>query len=108
MSTYLDLARQHEGPLLGFMKDLISIKSLSSQEGPVIKRIQAEMKKLGYDEVRVDPMGNVIGRIGNGKRVIAIDGHVDTVDVGDLQQWKTDPFSRCSRTACCTGAAPAT
>ena len=93
MSKYLDLARQHEPQLLAFMKDLIATQSLSSQEGKVIKRIQTEMKKLGYDEVRVDPMGNVIGRIGRGKRVIAIDGHVDTVDVGDLKQWKTDPFT---------------
>lgn len=92
MSNYLELARQHEAPLLNFMRDLVAIKSLSSQEGPVIKRIEAEMKKLGYDEVRIDPMGNVIGRIGGGKRVIAIDGHVDTVDVGDRSQWKTDPF----------------
>ena len=93
MSNYLDLARQMEPQLLKFMMDLIAIKSLSSQEGAVIKRVVAEMKKLGYDEVRVDPMGNVIGRIGKGKRVIAIDGHVDTVDVGDLKQWKTDPFT---------------
>lgn len=93
MSTYLELARKHEPQLLGFMKDLIATPSLSSQEGSVIKRIQAEMKKLGYDEVRVDPMGNLIGRIGKGKRVIAIDGHVDTVDVGDRKQWKTDPFT---------------
>lgn len=92
MSQYLELARQHEAPLLAFMRDIIAIQSLSSQEGPVIKRIEAEMKKLGYDEVRIDPMGNVIGRIGNGPRVIAIDGHVDTVDVGDRAQWKTDPF----------------
>lgn len=92
MSKYLELARQHEKPLLNFMRDIIAIKSLSSQEGPVIKRIQAEMKKLGYDEVKIDPMGNLIGRMGKGKKVIAIDGHVDTVDVGDLKQWKTDPF----------------
>ena len=92
MSNYLELARQMEPQLLKFMMDLIAIKSMSSQEGAVIKRIVAEMKKLGYDAVRVDAMGNVIGRIGKGKRVIAIDGHVDTVDVGDLKQWKTDPF----------------
>ena len=35
------------------------------------------MEKLGYDEVRIDPMGNLIGRIGEGPRVIAIDGHID-------------------------------
>jgi putative selenium metabolism hydrolase len=51
------------------------------------------MEKLGYDEVTVDPMGNVIGRIGNGPRVIALDGHVDTVDIGDLSLWDRDPHS---------------
>jgi putative selenium metabolism hydrolase len=92
MSNYLELASQQEAPLLKFMRDIIAIKSLSSQEGPVVRRIEEEMKKLGYDEVRIDPMGNVIGRIGSGKKTIAIDGHVDTVDVGDRAQWKTDPF----------------
>ncbi|HMP90425.1 MAG TPA: YgeY family selenium metabolism-linked hydrolase [Kiritimatiellia bacterium] len=88
----LALAREMEPRLVKFMQDIISIKSLSSEEGRVVKRIQAEMKKLGYDEVRVDPMGNVIGRIGKGPIKIAIDGHVDTVDVGDLSAWKTNPF----------------
>jgi hypothetical protein len=76
------------------MKDLIATQSLSSQEGKVIKRVQTEMKKLGYDEVRVDPDGQCDrAHRQRGKRVIAIDGHVDTVDVGDLKQWKTDPFT---------------
>jgi len=88
----LAAARALEPRLVKFMQDIIAIKSLSSEEGRVVKRIQAEMKKLGYDEVRVDKMGNVIGRIGNGPVKIAIDGHVDTVDVGDLAAWKTDPF----------------
>ena len=91
-NLYLDLAREHEKPLVQFMRDIISIKSLSCQEGAVVHRIEAEMKALGYDEVTIDPMGNVIGRIGHGRKVIAIDGHVDTVDVGDLAQWKTEPF----------------
>lgn len=91
-ADYLKLARQSEQPLVKFFRELIAIPSLSSQEGNVVKRIQREMKALGYDEVRVDPMGNILGRIGSGKRVIAIDGHVDTVDVGDRKAWKTDPF----------------
>jgi putative selenium metabolism hydrolase len=35
----------------------------------------------------------VIGRIGSGPRVIAFDGHVDTVDVGDPDLWDRDPHS---------------
>jgi putative selenium metabolism hydrolase len=92
-SNIMQAARALEPRLVKFMQDIIAIKSLSSEEGRVVKRVAAEMKKLGYDEVRVDPMGNVIGRIGKGPVKIAIDGHVDTVDVGDLSAWKTDPFT---------------
>jgi acetylornithine deacetylase/succinyl-diaminopimelate desuccinylase-like protein len=65
------------------MQDIIRIPSLSSEEGAVVERIREEMLRIGYDEVTVDPMGNVIGRIGSGPKVIAFDGHVDIVDVGD-------------------------
>ena len=54
-----------------------------AQEGEVIERIRREMLDIGYDEVTVDPMGNLIGRIGAGEKIIAFDGHVDVVDVGD-------------------------
>jgi putative selenium metabolism hydrolase len=50
------------------------------------------MRAVGFDEVRTDGLGSVIGRIGNGKRIIAFDAHIDTVDAGDASQWKKDPF----------------
>ena len=92
-NNYLDDARHLEADLTAFMQDIIRIPSLSSQEGNVISRICEEMEKLGYDEVTVDPMGNLIGRIGSGPRVIAFDGHVDVVDVGDPALWDREPFS---------------
>ena len=75
-----------------FLRDLIATKSLSAQEGEVIGRIEAEMHACGYDEVRVDPLGNILGRIGDGPRVLALDAHVDTVDVGNPANWTVDPF----------------
>ncbi len=75
-----------------FLADIVATPSLSCQEGRVVKRMKKEMEKLGYDEVIVDGMGNLIGRIGNGPKIIAIDGHCDTVDVGDRANWNTDPF----------------
>lgn len=51
------------------------------------------MEEAGFDEVKIDGLGNVIGRIGNGKKILAIDGHMDTVDVGNLDNWDFDPFS---------------
>jgi putative selenium metabolism hydrolase len=35
----------------------------------------------------------VIGRIGTGSRTLAIDGHMDTVDVGNADNWTFNPFS---------------
>ena len=88
----LSQARCHERDLVRFLRDLIAIKSLSAQEGDVIRRIEAEMNACGFDEVRIDPMGNILGRVGHGPRVLALDAHVDTVDVGHLANWAVDPF----------------
>ncbi|PIU45818.1 MAG: YgeY family selenium metabolism-linked hydrolase [Ignavibacteriales bacterium CG07_land_8_20_14_0_80_59_12] len=75
-----------------FLRDLIAIKSTSSQEEQVIHRMKEEMDRCGYDEVMIDPMGNILGRIGNGKHILALDAHVDTVDVGNPENWSVDPF----------------
>jgi putative selenium metabolism hydrolase len=93
ISSYYTAAKEIESDLAQFMQDIIRTPSLSSEEGAVIERIRQEMLKLGFDEVTVDPMGNLLGRIGSGPRVIALDGHVDTVDVGELSLWDRDPFS---------------
>jgi len=85
-------ARHHERNVAGFLRDLIAIKSVSSQEEAVIRRVEREMNESGYDEVRIDPMGNILGRIGSGPRVLAFDAHVDTVDVGNPANWTVDPF----------------
>jgi len=92
-SHYYTGAKELEAELAAFMQDIIRIPSLSSEEGAVIERIRAEMLRVGFDEVSVDPMGNLLGRIGSGAHVIALDGHVDTVGIGDLSLWDRDPHS---------------
>src|SRR5688572_30502823 len=59
--------------IIEFMREIVAIPSMDSKIGLVGERIQTEMRKLNYDEVRFDKMGNTIGRIGNGKRVIVFD-----------------------------------
>ena len=83
---------ENRNDIIQFMRDIVSIPSMDSKIGPVGERIQAEMKKLGYDELRFDKMGNTIGRIGNGKKVLVFDTHIDTVGVGDPSAWEWDPF----------------
>ena len=92
-SRYYTGAKEFEADLVAFMQDIIRIPSLSSEEGEVIERIRQEMLQIGFDEVTVDPMGNLLGRIGSGPYIIALDAHVDTVGVGDLSQWDRDPHS---------------
>lgn len=78
--------------IIQFMRDIVAIPSMDSQLKDVGERIAAEMNKLGFDEVRFDKMGNIMGRIGNGKRVIVYDSHIDTVGIGDASSWEWDPF----------------
>ena len=85
-------ARAAEAEIVAFLRDLIAIPAESCQEGPVAARVRQEMEKVGFDEVRVDPMGNVLGRIGSGRKVIMMDSHLDTVGVGDRREWAWDPY----------------
>jgi putative selenium metabolism hydrolase len=85
-------AKACEAEIVGFLRDLIAIPAESCQEGPVIERIKQEMEKVGFDEVRIDPMGNILGRIGSGSKVIMMDSHTDTVGVGDPKEWAWDPY----------------
>jgi putative selenium metabolism hydrolase len=50
------------------------------------------MRALGFDEVRFDRMGNTIGRIGDGPKTIVFDSHIDTVGIGNPDEWEWDPF----------------
>ncbi len=78
--------------IIQFLRDICAIPSMEGQLKDVGERIGAEMNKLGFDEVRFDKMGNILGRIGSGKRVIVYDSHIDTVGVGDSHAWAWDPF----------------
>ena len=75
------------------LSKLVKIKSLSTGEKAVAIELKRQMEEAGFDEVRTDGLGNVIGRIGNGKKILAFDGHIDTVDTGNLSNWTGDPFS---------------
>ncbi len=80
--------------LIEFCRELIRAESLSGHEQKAAALVAAEMKKLGYDEVRVDEYGSVVGKIsGGGKKSLLFDGHMDTVGVPSLDQWSVDPFS---------------
>jgi len=88
----LAAAKRYEQDTVRFLCDMVRVPSFSCEEGDVVRVIKAGMEKAGFDEARVDGLGNVIGRVGSGPRIIAFDAHVDTVMEGARSQWKRDPF----------------
>ena len=85
-------AQDYEKEMTKFLRDLIAIPGESCGEECVIKRIEKEMNDLGFDEVTIDGMGNILGYMGSGKTLIAYDAHIDTVGLGEISNWKFDPY----------------
>ena len=85
-------AEGYRADMVRFLRAMIALPSESCEEKAVIACIRAEMEKLGYDKVEVDGLGNVIGWMGEGEKIIAIDSHVDTVGIGNRENWTADPY----------------
>ena len=83
---------KHSDEMIAFLREIIKIPSFDSQIGPVGDAIGARMRELGFDEVRRDAMGNILGRVGYGPRIMVYDSHIDTVGIADESQWQWDPF----------------
>jgi len=85
-------AEGYKEDMTKFLRDLIRLPGESCGEKEVAQRMVDEIKKLGFNEAGIDKMGNVIGYMGTGKTLIAFDGHIDTVGVGNKANWKFDPY----------------
>ena len=88
----LAAARSHEERLVRFLREMIAIPAESRHERERCERVHREYTELGFDEVFFDGLGTVVARIGSGPLSILVDGHVDTVGVGDPSAWDFDPF----------------
>lgn len=89
--------QQHRDEIIQFLREICAIPSMDSQIGPVGERVQAEMRALGFDDVWFDSMGNSVGRISGAMtdappRILVYDSHIDTVGIGDPDEWQWDPF----------------
>ncbi len=83
---------EHGRQMVDFLRGLIAIPSYDSLIGDVGEACAARMRELDFDEVRFDSMGNILGRVGNGSRVLLFDSHIDTVGIGDRSEWDWDPL----------------
>jgi putative selenium metabolism hydrolase len=73
---------------------MVRTPSMTGQEKAMGDLVEREMRESGFRDVRIDELGNVIGKTGKGKGPkLLFNGHMDTVPVGDRSLWKVDPHS---------------
>jgi putative selenium metabolism hydrolase len=87
-----EAAKGYEADMTRFLRDLVKIPGESCTEKGHIMRIKEEMEAVGFDKVQIDPMGNILGFMGSGETLIAFDAHIDTVGIGNRDNWKFDPY----------------
>lgn len=89
------ISEKWDEKVIELAKSLINCQSYSGHEDKAAEALKAYMKEAGvFDEIETDCYGNVIGHIkgkNHGSKVL-FDGHIDTVPVGNLKDWKHDPF----------------
>ena len=79
---------------VAFARDLIRIPSISGDEGAVAECVLNELKKLRFDEVWIDEVGNVLAHLRGKDHApsIMLCSHLDVVDAGDPAKWEYAPF----------------
>ena len=87
-----EYAKGYEKDMTAFLRAIVKNPGESCDEKAHVETIAAEMKKVGFDEVVIDPQGNVMGFMGTGDKIIAFDAHIDTVGIGNIDNWKFDPY----------------
>ena len=92
-----EAAQNYEADMTKFLREIVKFPGESCGEKDHIERIAEEMRKLDFDKVEIDPQGNVLGYMGTGETLIGFDAHIDTVGIGNRDNWEFDPYSPCHR-----------
>jgi putative selenium metabolism hydrolase len=87
-----EAAQGYEAAMTKFLREIVVHPGESCDEKAHADRIAEEMRAVGFDKVEIDPMGNVLGYMGTGKTLIALDAHIDTVGIGNKENWNFDPY----------------
>lgn len=94
LSNFNELSESMRDDVIAFAQKLIQTPSISGEEEALANLTVEKMKELGYDEVFIDDIGNVVGIIkgdGSGPNVM-YNSHMDHVDTGERSNWKYDPY----------------
>lgn len=75
-------------------QDLVKCQSYSGEEQQVAETLISFFKEQGFDEIKTDSYGNVVGIINGSQKgpTLVFDGHIDTVPVVNPKEWTENPF----------------
>ncbi len=80
-----------ERRLVDFLRELVRIPSPSGEEGRMAEAVAGQMESVGLSAEIIG--GNVVGKTAmRGEPKLIVNGHMDTVPVGDASSWTMDPF----------------
>lgn len=74
--------------LIAFARELVATPSLPGEERPASDLVAAKLSQLGYRDVTVDELGNVVGHFGDGPPRLMYNGHLDHVPPAGME----DPY----------------
>lgn len=89
----IKLSEEYRAYTAGLLSKMVQVPGFSGREKERCELIVKLCREAGFDEVYIDGLGSVVGRVGNGPKKLAFDAHIDTVEIGDRSQWKFDPHS---------------
>lgn len=75
------------------LSKMIQVPGFSCTEKERVLLLKKMCEESGMEDLRIDGLGSLLGRVGKGKKKLVFDAHIDTVGVGDPAQWKLPPHS---------------
>jgi succinyl-diaminopimelate desuccinylase len=95
INKFKPFLNRYRQEMISFCQQIVQTPSLPGDESKVAHLIHDEMVRLGYAQVWIDEWGNVIGLVPgqNHGNSILFNGHMDHVDVGNVEDWLYPPFS---------------
>lgn len=92
-TTILEKAKLYRDYTAENLSEIIKVPGFSTTEKERVRLLKKLCEEAGMEDVHTDGLGSLLGRVGNGKKILAFDAHIDTVGIGDPSQWKTPPHS---------------
>ncbi len=92
-TTILEKAAALRDHTAGNLSEMIRVPGFSCTEKERILVLKRMCEEAGMEDIRIDGLGSLLGRVGSGPRKLVFDAHIDTVGVGDPTQWKYPPHS---------------